>query len=226
MNFDPVQFSFSLPIFLLFSIFYLFLKMLRIISILFFNVLLLEGMGQYNWKVERDKDGIKVYSSEINGADFKAVKVECTLQGTFSKLISILTQVSRYPEWIYNTKKTLLLKKNNALDFIYYTETNFPWPLSNRDAIIHLRINTDSLPKFITIQGSNEPKFVPEIFDKVRVPSYSANWKVTMPTPQTIQINYIVIADPGGNIPSWIGNMFIDKGPYETFKKLSERLVK
>jgi hypothetical protein len=199
--------------------------MLRVSALLFFCIIILNGNGQYNWKLEKNKDGIKVYSSDINGANYKAVKVECALNGNFSKLISILSQVTRYPKWVYNTKKTVLLKQINELELIYYTETQFPWPLSNRDAVIHMQINTDSLPKFITITSRNEPGLVPEIFDKVRVPNYSTKWKVTMPTSQSIQINYVLEADPGGNIPSWLANIFIDKGPYETFKKLSALLV-
>jgi hypothetical protein len=127
---------------------------------------------------------------------------------------------------VYNSKYNYVLKKNSPFDFIYYTETNFPWPMSNRDAVIHLRIQTDSLPKFLIISGISELNLVPELSGKVRVVHYFANWKVTMPTPQTICINYILEADPGGSIPSWLANIFIDKGPYETFRNLSQMLVK
>ena len=200
--------------------------MLRIVCLLFFSVLLLESTGQYNWKQERDENGIKVFSSDIVNADYKAVKVECTFHGTYSKLISIVSNVSHNNEWVYNSKKNHVLRKNNSRDFIYYTETRFPWPMSNRDVVIHLRIQTDSLPKFLIISGTGEPNFIPEILSKVRVPHYLAKWKVTMPAPQTIRISYVLEADPGGSIPTWLANIFIDKGPYETFKKLSVMLVK
>ena len=200
--------------------------MLRTIYLLFFSVILLEGTGQYNWKQEKDEKGIKVFSSDIANADYKAIKVECTLNGSYSKLISILCNVSHNNEWVYNSKYNVILKKNSWQDFIYYTETRFPWPMSNRDVVIHLRVQTDSLPKFLIVTGTGEPAYVPEMSDKVRVPHYLANWKVSMPTPQTLKINYIIEADPGGSIPSWLANIFIDKGPYETFKKLSEMLVK
>ena len=200
--------------------------MLRSIWLLFFSALLLEGRGQYNWKQEKDENGIKVFSSDLSKASYKAVKVECTLKGTYNKLISIISNVSHNNEWVYNSKSNYVLKKNNSHDFIYYTETRFPWPMSNRDVVIHLRIQTDSLPKFLIISGTGEPNFIPEILSKVRVSHYLANWKVTMPTPQTIRISYVLEADPGGSIPFWLANIFIDKGPYETFKKLSEILVK
>jgi hypothetical protein len=133
--------------------------------------------------------------------------------------------VSQFSEWIYNSKASKLLQQITPLDFIYYTETHIPWPLSNRDAVIHLRIKTDSLPRVLAIAGSGEPDRVPKISSKVRVPFYKANWKVTMPTDKTIKINYVVELDPGGNVPAWIVNMFADKGPYETFSKLAKKLA-
>lgn len=200
--------------------------MLRIYLFLFFNFFYHHSIGQYNWKLNKDQDGIKVYSSELKGIKFKAVKVECTLAGNFEKLFSIIADVSHNSEWVYNSRTNMVLKKYSPLDFIYYTETHIPWPLSNRDAIIHMRIYTDSLPKYLTITGTGEPTFIPERPGKVRVPHYLAYWRVTMPTSKTIRIVYTVEVDPGGSVSSWISNMFVEKGPFETFKKLAEKLAK
>ncbi len=200
--------------------------MLRLFLILIFCLLLHPSPAQYNWKLEKQKNGISVYLSDVAGSDFKAVKVECTLTGTFAKLIALLTNVSKFNTWIYNNKTSNLLKQNSPLDFIYYSETRMPWPLSNRDVIIHLQIKTDSLPRFLTIRGEDEPDFLPKIMTRVRVPHYKANWKVTMPTANTIRINYLLEIDPGGSIPAWIANSFADKGPFGTFSNLAEQLKK
>ncbi len=193
--------------------------------VLFFGVLY-ESSGQYQWKLDKDKDGIKVYLSDVAGTSYKAVKVECTFPGNYVKLFSLITDVSRNVEWVYNSKSSYLLKQINPLDFVYYSETHFPWPLSNRDAVIHVHIRTDSMPYFFTSIGTGEPRFIPEKSGKVRIPHYYSYWKVTMPTQQTVHIDYTLEADPGGNVPSWIANVFVDKGPYETFKKLGELLQK
>lgn len=182
--------------------------------------------SQYNWKLHKDKNSIKVFFSEMPGSEFRAIKVECTFAGNYSKLISILSGVSHFSDWIYNSKSARILKQITPTDFIYYTETRLPWPMSNRDAVIHLRIRTDSLPKVLTISGSSEPALIPEVPDKVRVIDYKANWRVTMPTDKIIQIVYILEVNPAGSIPAWISNSFADKGPFETFSNLSEKLKK
>jgi hypothetical protein len=189
--------------------------------LLFFTI---HASAQYNWKLEKEKNGIKIFISEIPNSSFKAVKVECTIKGTYNKLISLLTDVKGFEDWIYNNKRSVLIKKNSPLDFIYYSETHMPWPISNRDAVIHLRIRTDSLPKFLFITGDSEPGLLPEVPARVRVPYYTARWKVTMPAAGTLRIFYTVEFDPGGNIPAWAANMFADKGPYGSFSKLAEKL--
>ena len=200
--------------------------MLRFVLFAFFCLLLKPSQAQYNWKLEKQKNGISVYLSDVSGSSFKAVKVECTLTGTYAKLIALLTNVSQFSNWIYHNKASKLLKQNTPLDFIYYSETYMPWPLSNRDAVIHLQIKTDSLPKFLSISGVGKPTYVLPVWAKVRVPHYQANWKVTMPTANTIQISYLLEIDPGGDIPAWIANSYADKGPYGTFSKMAEELKK
>ncbi|MEP7107647.1 MAG: START domain-containing protein [Ferruginibacter sp.] len=196
----------------------------RIFLILLMGLQATISFGQYNWKQEKDKNGIKVYSSDAENSVFKAIKVECNFTGNYTKLISILTDLPQFSNWIFHSKSNRLLQKNSPLDFIYHTETEMPWPLTNRDAVIHIRIGTDSLPKFLAISGSSEPGLLPKTSGKVRVEHYAATWKVTMPTAQTVQIYYQLEVDPGGSIPGWVANMFSARGPFETFSNLARKL--
>lgn len=200
--------------------------MIRLSLVCSFLLVYFKLPAQYNWKLEKQKNGINLYLSQTPGSKFKAVKVECTFPGTYAKLLTIMSNVSSYNQWIYNTKQSKLIKQFSPLDYVYYSETHMPFPLTNRDVIIHMRINNDSLPRFLTITGTGEPESLPEIPGRERVPHYKTWWKVTMPTAQTVHINYILEINPGGSLPAWIVNSFIDKGPYETFIKLKELLAK
>lgn len=202
------------------------MPMLRCTLLVSFCFLLLPCSAQYNWKLEKQKNGISVYTSPMAGSEYKAVKVECTLTGTYARLISLLTNVSHFEDWIFHNKTSKLLKQYTRYDFLYYSETKMPWPVLNRDAIIHLQIKTDSLPKFMTVTGTGEPEALPSIPGLVRVPRYKASWKVTMPTAKTLHILYILELDPGGTLPSGIANSYVDKGPYETFTNLAAELKK
>jgi hypothetical protein len=138
----------------------------------------------------------------------------------------MLTNVPQLKNWIFHSKSSELVKKNSPYDLVYRGETEMPWPMSNRDIVIHLRINTDSLPEFLTITGSSEPGLVPESGKNVRVKHYKASWKVSQINPNSIRIHYVLELDPGGSVPGWIANMFVAKGPFETFSNLEKELKK
>ena len=168
----------------------------------------------------------RVYQASSAHSNYKSIKVECTLEGSYEKLISILSDVSRHKEWVYNNKSASILKKLGPYEFYYYTETTLPWPMSNRDAIIHLKMEKDSAGRFLRINASAVPEYMDEKSGKVRIRQSSISWYVTRPSSRTIQIVYIFDANPGGSVPAWLANNFADKGPYESFKKLSEMLKK
>lgn len=100
--------------------------MRRIFFLIFFVGLLDQSFGQYQWKLDKDKDGIKVYLSDVAGTNYKAVRVQCTFPGTYLKLFSLLGNVSRNVEWVYNSKTSYLLKQNNPLDFGIIQKRIFP----------------------------------------------------------------------------------------------------
>ena len=180
--------------------------------------------GQYKWKLSKDKDGIKVYQSELQHSSYKAIKVECLLEGNYDKLIAVLRNVSGQKDWVYHNKTAYIVKQVNPYEFYYYTEATLPWPMSNRDAVVHLKMDRDSLNRFLKIMSVSVPDYISEKSGIVRVTKSTISWNVTMPTTNRINIIYIFEAEPGGSIPAWVANAFVDKGPYETFKKLGELL--
>ena len=197
---------------------------IKLAGLVFFSFFSFAAIGQYNWKLSKDQDGIKVYLSEVKHSKFKNIKVECTLEGTYDKLMAILNDVPNQKNWVYNNIGSSILKRVDTTEFYYYSKTHLPWPMTNRDAVIHFKMNKDSLNRFLKISAVSVPGYTAEQKGMVRVPRSNISWYVTMPSAKTIRIVYIFDAEPGGTLPAWAVNMFTDKGPYESFKKLSELL--
>jgi len=195
------------------------------IFLLFFSCLIIsKAFSQSNWKLTKNKDGIQVYQRDAKNSNFKNIKVECTLEGNFEKLIAIINNVSHYKDWVYNNKATSLLKRVNGYEFYYYTETFLPWPLDNRDAVMHTKITKDSGNRVLRINSVAVPNYIAKKGDKVRITRSDINWNVTKISSNNIRIVYTFETDPGGNVPAWLVNSLADKGPFESFKKLGELL--
>ncbi|TCJ18843.1 hypothetical protein EPD60_03525 [Flaviaesturariibacter flavus] len=175
--------------------------------------------GAQGWKLTRNRDGIKVYQSE--GSGFRNIKVECDLAGSFESFTKVLGNVAGFRNWVYGNKQAYILKRTDANDYYYYSETAIPWPLQNRDAVVRARIERDPQGRWLRLTESGVGGMVPLQEGKVRVTKSNITWNVTQKAPGTLGIVYIFEAEPGGSIPAWVANAFADKGPYESFRKLA-----
>jgi hypothetical protein len=176
------------------------------------------------WKLNKSGNGISVYQKDSD-SKFKTVKVHAVLSGNKGKLVRILQAVERNPDWVYATKRSYLVEKFTDSNLIYYAETALPWPMKNRDQPIHMIIYPESADSILTVTTIGEPGRLPENRSLVRIKTFSGIWKVKTLNAGQIEIDYILKVDPSGSVPAWLVNMFVSKGPYETFSKLAVLLT-
>lgn len=183
------------------------------------------GHAQQDWHLKRDEDGVKVYTAATPNSNFKSIKVECTIHATLTQLVAFLLDIEKQPQWVFNCKSVHLVKKVAPNEYIFYSEVNVPWPCTNRDYVAHFVI-TQSAPGSLTVNSHAEPDMLPEKDGIVRVKNSVAHWEITTVSPGVLKAVYTVQFDPAGSIPAWLTNMFVTKGPYETFEGLKKGLDK
>ena len=202
------------------------MKQTLVYTLLFLSSFLMAGgaAAQKEWKLVKDNNWIQVFESDMDRSNFKRVKVECTIDGTFDKLMKILNNVENHHTWIYNTKQSYIVKRLSANEYFYYTETFLPWPIQNRDAVVHIQFHRDSQDRFLEIAAEGVPEYLPKVSGRIRVPRSANRWMVTQSGPKKLHIEYVFEADAGGALPAWLVNGLVDKGPYESFRKLSDQM--
>ncbi|WP_345085630.1 START domain-containing protein, partial [Nemorincola caseinilytica] len=126
--------------------------------------------------------------------------------------------------WVYSTSSASIVKRLNNYELIYYTEKKMPWPLSNRDVVMQMKLVLDTVAGTLIMTAHSIENMVPLKSGVVRVPASEVTWKVSTISPGTMKIEYSAQADPGGTVPAWVTNMFLTKGPYETFTNLRKQL--
>jgi hypothetical protein len=182
------------------------------------------AFSQSDWELTKDKNGIKVFTSKDGASRFKTIKVEAVVNGTLQKLAQVLFDVGNTRHWVYGTKESYLIRKINANEILYYSETALPWPVSNRDIPIQMRMNVDGKNNTLKVVASGVPAAVPEKKGIVRIPFFNAFWDVKEVGKNKLFITYLLKMDPGGSVPAGLTNLFVAKGPYETFSNLSDLL--
>ena len=182
------------------------------------------GMAQPNCELKKEKDNIKIYACRVEGSALNDILVEFEVNSTIEKYIPIVLDVSHYNEWRYREFNHKLLKKISDSELIYYARVNAPFPLNDRDLVLHLKINQDSLPKILTVTIESMPDYIPPVEDVVRVPSSLSIMRLIRLSESRVKVSCYVRVNPGGQIPDWVVNMFSTQGPYETFKNLIEKM--
>ena len=197
----------------------------KLLFLLLSATLLNSVKAQNNWVLKTEKDGIKVYTRSMPDSKIKAIKVESVLHTSLSQLAVAILDMNTAKQWVYNTKSCVLLKQVNPSELYYYSEVNVPWPVNNRDFIAHLKLTQDPVTKIMTVDAENVPGYVPAKPNVVRIMQSIGKWVAAPAGVNQVKIEYTLFADPGGSVPSWLINMFITKGPLESFKKLKEILA-
>jgi hypothetical protein len=177
-----------------------------------------------DWKLVKQKNGIGVYTSPGGHDGLKLIKATAEITGSLQRVKQIFTDISIQKEWVYGTRKSYLVKKQDENSLLYYNETGLPWPANNRDVVIRMVMEEGPALKSLVIRQESEKSTFPANKGLVRVQHLSGKWIFTETGNKKLKAVYYLDIDPGGSLPAWIVNLFIAKGPYETFVKLQQLL--
>lgn len=184
------------------------------------------AQGNFEWTLKENTQGIKVFTRDVANSGFKAIKVECILNTTLHQLVAALMDVNGSEDWLYHTTANHLVKQISPSELYYYSMVEIPWPMSNRDFIAHLNISQHPITKIVTLNATCNPDMVPRKPNIVRITYSKSEWVLTPLKTGQIQLVYTIHADPGGNIPAWLSNLFVTQGPLQSIKKLKICLEK
>lgn len=189
-----------------------------------FLVLFLFGssvLAQSAWHLEEEKDGISVYTRDIPHSDIKELKMTGIIQGpSLSAFAALFEDLDNMHNWAYSNYDSRLLEQVTETEIVYYAKSDFPWPMSNRDFVLRNWVGQDSATGAYYSISKVEPGYYPKQKRLVRVTSYESKWTITPTKPGYFNLEYVARSDPGGNIPAWLINMFIDVGPFKTIQAM------
>ena len=92
--------------------------------------------GKTDWHLERNKEGVKVYTRAVSNSSINELRAEMTVHANLNSIMALLRDVPAFKEWVYHCKESHELKRNGN-EVYYYQYTSVPFPISDRDLIIH-----------------------------------------------------------------------------------------
>lgn len=177
------------------------------------------SFSQNLWELEKDSDGIKIYTKFETGSPYKSFKAITVANTTSESIAEILKDINGYMSWFAFTEKVTILE-NSLYEKYVYMETQFPWPFNNEDMIYKMTFATEeSAITKVTLLGV--PNYSPPVEGVIRMKQ--ANGYIFLkPIGNKTEITYYMHTELGGNIPVWMANKYIYNLPYQTLSNLKK----
>jgi START domain len=201
-------------------------KKVFVILVCFFLLAFVSDEPKEPWHLKKCENGISVYTRHAENSKIKELKSTFRIKTSLSSIMALLNDFESYPEWVYRCNKSYVALKISELEYIQYQSVKAPWPVENRDIVMHKKSIQDPVSKVIIQRVNGMPKYLPEVDEHVRVQLFKAVWILTPQKDGIIDVEYQLLVDPSGSIPSWLVNMAAVDGPYDTEIKMMELLKK
>ena len=179
--------------------------------------------SQAEWVLNRDTDGIKVYSKEVEGYQFKSFKAITTINGSIHDFVFTLADIANFPKWGHQIKSAKILEKTGDTLQIYYSIAKAPFPYKDRDGIYLNRFKWNSDAKTLIVEIEVLTDYLDHDDNYIRVKGYGY-WKTVLVSENKMEVTFSMQIDPGGSIPSWLANLFIDGTPFNTILNLKNTI--
>ena len=190
------------------------------------NFLFAQAENEHEWELKRDKGGIQVYMREQDDSDIKELKFTTEIEASLNAVAAILTDVEGFDDWVYASMESYTIEEISDTEVYYYTSLDFPWPLSNRDLVLHSKFWQDEETLAIHSATTSAHDRMEELEDFIRITKADLYWTFTPIGNGKVRVDYQLNSDPGGKIPAWMINIAADQGPLQTMIKFKEEIAK
>ena len=195
---------------------------MKYLVIIFLFLLSFSSIAEDKWIHITKKDGIDIFSRESKNSPIKSLRAEGIINGSLSKIVSIMRDVTGSTKWVPNLESRTYVKNISDTEAILYDISIMPWPVVNRDLVVHHRLSIAPDKKslilnFNSVRNTKRPvKKSP-----VRATIHEGSIEF-FPREDKTFIRLTLLVDPNGKIPKWVVNLLQVSMPYEFLMSLNK----
>jgi hypothetical protein len=193
--------------------------------------MLLPLVAAAQWELEKDQDGIQVYTEEVKASDIRRFRAEITLPVSMDRVLAVFDDFKRYPEWKFKVSRSDVLKQPDEISWYHYQDISMPFPLSDRMFVLHSRlqpqgrdrviIETRAVPDYCRNNTLEACKSINASGDLLVEEARGLHVLEQLADGST-RVTWTQHAEPGGALPDWLVNAMLVDGPWETFSNLRD----
>ena len=184
---------------------------------------------EYNWEEQRDRKGIKIFTSAVEQSPFRAVRGEMQVTGSIAALVALVEDLPNCEAWADLCKSSRSVEKMPDLPNEQYVHiyNDIPFPVKDRDVVAHLVWEKDSDTGRVSMHSTalsaeKSEKFVAITSKAIRITNAFSQWHFTPLESGRILVESFAHIDPNGATPAWITNMLLVDSPYKTMVNMRD----
>ena len=175
------------------------------------------------WEIKHDREGIKVSTRKSEGFQTDEFKAETVINAPMSELHKVVRRHSEMKNWFVRCLESKRLKKVSDNEYYVYTCMDAPWPVQDRDNVMHLKIENQA-DGSVHVYLKAVPDYIPKKKGRIRIPKMDGIWVIKPLANNQIKISQQSKLDLGGEVPDFIVKLATTDGPYKTLHNLRKRL--
>jgi hypothetical protein len=187
----------------------------------------LPSYAETQWQQVTEEEGIVVTMRQLPGRSFPTFRGVGLINANIYQVLAVMSDIARHTEWLEQCLDSRLLRKINKRQYIVYSRTHAPWPVSDRDAVYQSKVEFDATHSFIHVQFWAIPSsLMHPVKGVVRMTDLQGHWKLWARQEHQTLMEYQVNADPKGLLPQWVAKLATKNLPLHTIRNLRQQVKK
>lgn len=180
------------------------------------------------WKRILSKRGVVVSQRAEPKRELPSFKGVGIVEADMYLILAVLRDGKRRREWMSKSGLTRVLSRKSAFEAISYQQTLAPWPVSDREVVMHTQVYLrreplEMIATFDDVKWSKPIRGV-DRDDYVLMPYLRGYWRLTPKGKGRTEVTYMVNTDPGGLLPNWVIRRVTRDIPYWTLIGLRKQV--
>ena len=176
------------------------------------------------WVKVMTQEGVTVDRKTVPGSPLFAFRGEGVFDLPIGKLVTVLKTAEIAAEWVDLMLEHKVVRVVGTDKNLIYESYGLPWPIDDRDYVMHETMGYDAATKVFTIDyQSVEDSALPPKKDFVRAVAIQTYWRLEKVNDTRTKIEVEVHTDPKGALPAWLINLIQKDWPWKTISGLVNR---
>lgn len=195
--------------------------------LLVFNLTSLSAAEEQEWELQRDRDGIQVYTRAVEGSPYNAVRTTTVMDNVrLASLVALIEDVDACPDWADRCAESYLYERISETESLIYTHNDMPFPVKDRDVLAQVKWTQNPDSKEVTMKSQATTGQLDEVRGRLRLTKTVTGWAFTPQLDGSVLVSNEAHIDPGSALPGWVINMLLIDTPFETMKSYVNEVQK